>query len=147
MMEAAFSGQCDFVGGTRGGFIFPKWLFASDAIFATLKILEMMAAARLKLSDLADALPGYVRAQREIHCSFDSMGTIMRRLIEETADRPRDVIDGVRVYTQDSWVLVIPDRENPVFHLIAEAKTPDRLNEVLDEYVAMLNGWLVGNGR
>ena len=147
MMEAAFSGQCDFVGGTRGGFIFPQWLFASDAIFATLKILEMMAAARLKLSDLADALPGYVRAQREIHCSFDSMGTIMRRLIEETADRPRDVIDGVRVYTQDSWVLIIPDRENPVFHLIAEAKTPDRLNEVLDEYVAMLNGWLAGNGR
>ena len=142
MMEAAQSGECDFVGGTRGGFIFPRWLFASDAIFASIKILEMMAASNVKLSVLADALPDYVRAQREVRCPFDKTGMVMRRLIEKTASRPRDVIDGVRVYTQDSWVLVIPDQEHPVFHLIAEARTKMRLAEVLDEYETMLKGWL-----
>ncbi|MCD6502072.1 NTP transferase domain-containing protein, partial [bacterium] len=85
MMEAAQSGECDFVGGTRGGFIFPRWLFASDAIFASIKILEMMAASNVKLSVLADALPDYVRAQREVRCPFDKTGMVMRRLIEKTA--------------------------------------------------------------
>ncbi len=142
MMESALSGESDFVGGTKGGFIFPRWLFASDAIFAVLKILEMMAKFGLKLSYLADALPDYVRAQREIKCPFEKMGTVMRRLIEETADRPRDIIDGVRIYTQDSWALIIPDPEHPVFHLIAEAKNQKGLEAVLDEFEGMVKGFV-----
>ncbi|RKZ29921.1 nucleotidyltransferase [bacterium] len=141
MMGAARSGEVDFVGGTRGGFIFPYWLFASDAMFATLKILEMTATAGVKLSELTDNIPDYVRGQREVRCSYNLMGTVMRRLIEETADRPRDIIDGVRVYFQDSWVLIIPDAEHPIFHLIAEAQNEERLDKVLDEYEELLLRW------
>ncbi|MCK5833348.1 NTP transferase domain-containing protein [bacterium] len=138
MMESALTGENDFIGGTKGGFIFPRWLFASDAMFAVLKILEMMAKSELRLSDLVDELPDYTRSQRKVKCPFEKMGMVMRRLIEETNDCPRDIIDGVRIYTQDSWVLIIPDSEHPVFHLIAEAKKLKKLNTVLDDSEDML---------
>ncbi len=138
MMDAARSGNVGFVGGTRGGFIFPEWLFASDAMFATLKILEMMSHLDIKLSELVDALPDYVRGQKEIHCPFDKMGRVMRRIIEGTSSQPRDVIDGVRVYSQDWWVLIVPDKEHPILNLIAEARDNECLENALTEYEGML---------
>jgi mannose-1-phosphate guanylyltransferase/phosphomannomutase len=141
MMEAALSGNVDLVGGTRGGFIFPKWLFAADAMFATLKILEIIATTGIKLSHVANSLPDYIRGQREVECPFGAMGRVMRILIEETASKPRDIIDGVRVYSQDSWVLIIPDTEHPIFRLIGEAKSREILESALSEYEKRICEW------
>jgi len=144
MMEAAQSGEVGFVGGTRGGVIFPEWLFASDGIFATVKVLEMMAKLEKPLSEITRDIPDYVRDRREVQCSYNMMGTVMRRLIEETADRPRDIIDGVKVYYPDSWILIIPDHESPVFHLIAEAKERAELESQLTKFTDTISGWIQG---
>jgi len=141
MIEAALSGDFGFVGGTRGGFIFPKWLFASDAMFAVVKIIEIMARTGIRLSDLTSNLPEYFRGRRKIECPYGSMGKVMRRLIEETAGYHRSIIDGVRIYTSDSWILVIPDTEHPLFHLIGEAKSEELLQETLSGYERKLISW------
>lgn len=141
MMESARSGNIDFVGGTRGGFIFPKWLFAADAMFASVKILEMLAKTGVRLSELSAELPNYIRSQREVQCPFARMGRIMRNLIEETATKPRDIIDGLRIYSRDSWVLVIPDSERPVFHIIAEAREKSALERTLASFEKKIISW------
>ncbi len=143
MMESACSGAVDFVGGTRGGVIFPEWLFASDCIFATVKMLEMLAKSGQKLSSIASDIPIYKRDEIAVNCSYDLMGTLMRRLIEETANSPRDVIDGVKIYSADSWVLIIPGHDNPVFRIIGEAKDSVKLAESIEHYRNLLQKWIL----
>ncbi|MGC9314703.1 MAG: sugar phosphate nucleotidyltransferase [bacterium] len=143
MMESACSGIVDFVGGTRGGVIFPEWLFASDCIFATVKVLEMLAKSGQKLSSIASDIPTYMRDETAVNCSYELMGTLMRRLIEETANSPRDVIDGVKIYSADSWVLIIPGHDSPVFRIIGEAKTSDKLTESIEHYKNLLQKWIL----
>ncbi|MBU3742832.1 MAG: nucleotidyltransferase, partial [Candidatus Kapabacteria bacterium] len=57
MMEATKDERVAFVGGTRGGFIFPKFLFASDGMFTACQLLEMLAKAGSSLSELDRVLP------------------------------------------------------------------------------------------
>ncbi len=142
MMEAASSGKVDFVGGTRGGVIFPEWLFASDGIFAAVKMLEMLAKSGLQLSHIAADIPVYVRGEAQVHCSYNMMGTLMRKLIEETANSPRDVIDGVKIYSADSWALIIPGHDNPVFKIIAEAKDEENLGKTINYHRNLLDKWI-----
>lgn len=142
MMETANSGKVDFVGGTRGGVIFPKWLFASDAIFATVKVLEMLAKSDIALSEITSNIPDYVRQETRVQCSYNMMGTIMRRLIEETSDSPRDVIDGVKIYSSEAWALIIPGHDSPVFRIVAEATTRSKLEKTIAHYRELLEKWI-----
>ncbi len=142
MMDTARLDNIDFVGGTRGGVIFPEWLFASDCIFATVKVLEMLAVSKINLSEITSAIPEYVRGEARVQCSYNLMGTLMRRLIEGTSQYPRDVIDGVKVYTPDSWALIIPDYDNPVFRIIAEAKDTAILEKTINDYLRLMENWI-----
>lgn len=141
MMEAARRPDIAFVGGTRGGFIFTDFGFACDAMFSAIKVLEMLAKLRKKLSEVAQDIPKFVWIQREVQCPWHAKGRVMRSLIQFTEKLPRDIIDGVRVITSDAWVLVLPDAERPVFHLLAEGKTQKAAESLIEQYKELIEKW------
>src|SRR5690606_8336644 len=49
--------EVDMVAGTRGEFIFPRFLPAYDGMFAIAKLLEALARSGARLRELADAYP------------------------------------------------------------------------------------------
>ena len=141
MMEAALKSEIPFVGGTRGGFIFTDFGFACDAMFSAVKVLEMLAKNRQKLSEVAETIPDYRWVESEVQCPWHAKGKVMRSLIEYTEKLPREVIDGVRIITSKAWILVLPDAERPVFHLLAEGKTEDAAHNLIDEYSKLIEEW------
>ncbi len=58
----------------------------------------------------------------------------MRSLIEEFRDRQIDTIDGIKVFYDDTWVLMHPSSEEPIINLYAEAPSKDAANRVIQEY-------------
>ena len=50
-------------------------------------------------------------------------------------DRPVELIDGVKIHHDEGWVLALPDPEEPLTHLIAEAADERTARRLLDEYV------------
>ena len=46
----------------------------------------------------------------------------MRTLVEMSKDREVELIDGVKVRHDDGWALALPDPEEPVTHVWAEAR-------------------------
>jgi mannose-1-phosphate guanylyltransferase/phosphomannomutase len=141
MMQAALTNGIDFVGGTRGGFIFPEFGFGCDAMYALMKTLEMLAKLDINLSDLEPHIPRFTRLHKDVECPWHKKGQVMRNLIESTKDMPRDVIDGVRVITQDAWCLITPDPEEPIFSLTVEARTETRAEDFLSEYEDLVRKW------
>ena len=91
-----------FVGGTKGGFIFTDFFFATDAMYSVAKILEMMAqtgqAARRSSTRSIPRLP---RARRNVNCSWEHKGKVMRHIMHDTEGQRRDLVDGVKVYLDD----------------------------------------------
>ena len=47
----------------------------------------------------------------------------MRKLIVGSDDKQRQLIDGVRIFEDDGWVLVTPDRTTAAFNIQAESRS------------------------
>jgi mannose-1-phosphate guanylyltransferase/phosphomannomutase len=149
MMDAVSDLKVDFVGGTKGGFIFPGFQMGADAMFNVAKILELLsrngnsAPARRKssLADLRKELDRYHMVKQTVPCSWGKKGQVMRELSKYTEDCKRELIDGVRVLNCNSWVQVMPDRRKASFHIYAESTKPGEAERLAEKYVAKVNEW------
>jgi mannose-1-phosphate guanylyltransferase/phosphomannomutase len=145
MMEAATTREVQFVGGTKGGFIFTDFFFATDAMYSVARILEMIALTDKRLGDVERELPRLFRAKRNINCSWEHKGKVMRRIMHDSEGHRRDLVDGVKIYlnsgSQGASVLLIPDKERPLFHINAEATDQETANTIALEYEQKVIRW------
>lgn len=143
MMEATRAGDIAFVGGTRGGFIFTEYMFASDALYSISKILEMLARTGYVLAELDQSLPKRHQARVSIPCPWDAKGHVMRRAMEFSAEMRRDLIDGVKIFNDenDTSVLLVPDKEKGEFTVIAEANDQETAKDEADRFVMRVSDW------
>jgi mannose-1-phosphate guanylyltransferase/phosphomannomutase len=145
LMETATRKDIRFVGGTKGGFIFPDFLFASDGMFSVAKILEMLALAGKRFNVLDKEVPRLHMVKRSIHCPWERKGAIMRHMMHETEGTNRLLIDGIKVildgHTQHTSVLVWPDRAKPLFHVHAESKVKETAITLATQYESTITRW------
>lgn len=146
LMEAASIKQIKFIGGTRGGFIFNEFLHASDGMFSVGKLLECLALSKQRFGDLDRDTPHLHLIKRDVACSWNLKGQVMRLLMKDTEHMPRELIDGVRVFPRQgdrlTSVLLNPDRTRPVFHVNAESSDSAIALQLANEYVAKLHVWM-----
>lgn len=105
-----------------------------DAIFAGLKMAEMISQKDRKLSQLVDQVPRYHSKVEEIPCSderkFEIVESVKQRV---TRDGYRTLdLDGVKIYTNGGSLLVRASNTTPVIRLNLEAKTGQGLHRLLD---------------
>jgi mannose-1-phosphate guanylyltransferase/phosphomannomutase len=142
MMQASLDKDVKFIGGTRGGFIFTDFFFAVDGIYAVSKIIELLASLNIKLSSINKSIPFLHMSYSPIFCSWESKGKIMRQIIKGSENQRRELIDGVKVFVDDTtWILIIPDKEKPLVHLWVESNLPEETEKLKNEYVAKLKLW------
>ena len=134
MMKIHNSGQVDFVGGTRGGFIFSRFHSGADAMFALVHILEMLARTRGRIGHLRANFEHLVRQTVSVPCPWSRKGTVLRRLITESENKRRQLIDGVRILEDDGWVLIAPDRFNAAFNIFAESTSIGTTENLIRNY-------------
>jgi mannose-1-phosphate guanylyltransferase/phosphomannomutase len=144
MMVTSNKPNIGFVGGTRGGFIFPEYFFAVDGMYAATKLLEMMACTGIKIGDIAKDLPQRCQASRQAFCPQDQLGTVMRRAMEHTKKMPRTLVDGIRfspIKGNSAWVLVIPEKERPYCEILTDADSKETAEVLAEEYSAQVYEW------
>ena len=104
-----------------------------DAIFAAGRILQIIAQSSMKVSEMLADLPetAYTPEIR-IDCPDDKKFEIVRELTESFRRQYEVVdIDGVRINFGDGWALIRASNTQPVLVLRFEAKTRDRLDELV----------------
>ncbi|MCX7878595.1 MAG: sugar phosphate nucleotidyltransferase, partial [Ignavibacteria bacterium] len=139
IMNATDDPDVELAGGTKGGVIFPNFLFATDGMFTIMKILELLAISGKTLSELEKSTPRLYMSKNNVFCPKDLKGRIMRKLVEESAGFRRQLIDGIKIFFEDyKWVLCIPDSEREIFHVNAEARTQKAADELVRQYSAKI---------
>ncbi len=103
-----------------------------DALYASLRLVELLAEAGRPLSQMLAELPQYVSTPEiRIDCPDDVKFDVVEELTEFFGrDYDTITVDGVRVNFGDGWGLIRASNTQPVLVLRFEAKTEERLEEI-----------------
>src|SRR5689334_18110381 len=146
LTKAAAEDGVIFAGAVGGGYVFPEFMPAYDAVASLCKLLELLAPMDRPLSELVSELPASTLVHRQLPCPWSLKGTVMRVLTERLRDRKLDLLDGIKVIEKDGWAQVLPDPDEPVVHIYAEGKTRERSTELEAELRGLVEGIMQAEG-
>jgi mannose-1-phosphate guanylyltransferase / phosphomannomutase len=134
LMDAAVEPGIGFAADTAGGFILPGFLPAFDGAAAMVKMLDLLARTDRTLSAVRTALPMVHIAHETCVTPWEQKGLVMRSLVETTG-REQVLVDGVKVMHDGGWALVLPDPQEPLTHVWAEAASDLEARRLAQEYI------------
>jgi mannose-1-phosphate guanylyltransferase/phosphomannomutase len=142
LMDAAARPDVGFAANLEGGYIVPGFLPAFDAAAMLVRTLELLARAEQPLSKIVAGLPRVHMVHETAVTPWEQKGTVMRSLVEHTGGREVVLVDGVKVLHDEGWVLALPDPDEPVTHVWAEAGTDAAARQLAQEYVRRIRQML-----
>jgi mannose-1-phosphate guanylyltransferase / phosphomannomutase len=146
LTKAAAEDGVIFAGAVGGGYVFPEFLPAYDAVASLFKLLELLAPVERPLSELVAELPASTLVHRQVPCPWALKGTVMRVLTERFRDRNVDLLDGIKVFDDRGWAQVLPDPDEPLVHIYAEGATEQASVELESELRALVEGIMQNEG-
>lgn len=119
------------VGGEGGGgIIWPKVNMARDSFVGIALILELIAHEGKKISALITQLPKYFMRKEKLQ--FAGSLSDLYAAIKIKLGGTENTEDGLRLDFPDrSWIHIRPSNTEPIIRVIAEAKTEERLTELM----------------
>lgn len=129
--------------GEMSGHIFfaDRYFGYDDAIYASLRLLEILSQTGRRLSDLLSDVPRtFTTPEIRIPCPDRIKFEVMEAVRDHFRKRGAIIdIDGVRVSFGDGWGLLRASNTQPVIVLRFEAPTPERLAAIRSECEEVLN--------
>jgi len=137
LMEACHENPGVVLGGSGDmGFIFPQLHPGFDAMFCIAKLIEMLTLQEQSLGQIRAELPRVYHRSQSVRCPWTRKGALMRHLVETHPPEDLELIDGVKVLNRqhESWVLILPDADEPLVHIFANGQDRDWVDQTLREY-------------
>jgi mannose-1-phosphate guanylyltransferase/phosphomannomutase len=131
-----------FAGAVGGGYVFPEFLPAYDAVASTCKLLELLAPVGRSVSELVAELPVPTLLHETLPCPWSMKGTVMRVVTEQLKGRDLDLTDGVKIFDERGWAQMLPDPDEPLVHIFAEGETRESSEELAAELRGLVEGVL-----
>lgn len=116
-------------------FYFPNYGPFSDATFATLMILQVLAISDEPLSSILRSFPRKIRTSKTIMTNEDPQGIMMRlraNLIEKKY-KLEDMIFGIKVIKPKKWVIISHSLFQNAIILNCESEEPDGGKDLISE--------------
>ena len=141
IMKAAKEKGVVFVADCNGGFIFPEFQNSFDAMYAVGNMVEMLSQTEFTISMIRRKIPSFDVLHKTVPCSWDKKGQTMRKAIEYTKDKKVELIDGVKIFLNNGWVLLLPDPDEAYFHIWAESNDTSTAKGFIDIYTDKIRDW------
>lgn len=127
--------KAEMAGEMSGHMFFADRYFGyDDAVYASCRLLEIIADTGKTISDLLSDVPKtYTTPEIRVECPDDKKFDVVQKATEYFRER-YDVIDidGARVLFDDGWGLVRASNTQPALVLRFEAMSEERLKEIRD---------------
>ena len=135
-----------FAGAVGGGYVFPQFLPAYDAVASLCHLLELLAPIGRPLSELVADLPVPALVHETLPCPWSMKGTVMRVVTEQLKGRELDLTDGIKMFDERGWAHVLPDPDEPLVHVFAEGDEAEVSEELAAELRELVEGVLEQEG-
>jgi len=128
--------------GEMSGHMFFKdrYFGYDDALYATLRLLEIMADTGLGVDELINDLPKtFTTPEIRVDCPDEIKFDVVKKIVEHFRAKQKVIdIDGLRAVYDDGWGLVRASNTQPALVLRFEALTARRLDEIRNEIESVL---------
>src|SRR5690348_14964749 len=138
VLRAAQHAEAVLASDGAGGYCWPDFADSFDAIFTVARLLELLAASGTSLSALRSQVPHVTHRTAVEFCPWEAKGRVMRTIMERHLRDRVDLTDGVKVFFDDGWVLVVPDADRPEYHVIASTRDATRSRGLVEEYSGLV---------
>lgn len=130
--------------GEMSGHLFFKenWYGFDDAIYAAVRLIEILSRSEKSLSEmLADVPVYYSTPEMRLECPTDEEKfKITTKAVEYFKENYQVIdVDGVRILFGDGWGLVRASNTQPVIVARFEARSPERLEELKNLVLSKLS--------
>lgn len=105
-----------------------------DSLFSIGLVILHLDRTGVPLSELLSLFPSFHLLREQIDCPWNSKGEVMRSMMERTKDTSFNLVDGIKFYHENGWVLLLPDADEPVFQLIAHSTDPELAGLLVHSY-------------
>ncbi len=137
--------QAPIAGEMSGHMFFREGFYGhDDALYGAARLLRIIAEAGRSVSTMLSDVPAFVATPEiRIDCPDDRKFAVVDDAVRHFRTN-HDVIDvdGARVLFGDGWGLLRASNTQPVLVMRFEARTPERLREIRQEF----EGWLRAHG-
>ncbi len=123
------------LGGEMSGHMFfaDKFLGYDDAVYAALRLLEIISKTGKRVSELLDGIPpAFATPEIRVDCSDEVKFQVVEKVKDEFKKEYKVIdVDGVRIEFPDGWGLIRASNTQPALVLRFEAVTKERLEEIM----------------
>lgn len=131
-------------GGELSGHVYfrDRWPGFDSGLYAGLRMLEILSHTDKTTEGLLEGVNEYYSTEE---LKFASPDNVKFEIIDEIAEYVREKkekfidIDGIKVLFDDGWALVRASNTGPNITARFEARTKERLEEIQNEYVNLIN--------
>jgi mannose-1-phosphate guanylyltransferase/phosphomannomutase len=141
MMQACKDNDVIMAGDGQGSFIWPQFQPVVDGLMTVAKLIGFLTMQQVTLSQAIAAVPYFCLAQGQVNCPWENKGTVMRLLNQQYKDRLSEQIDGIKILLGGTeWALILPDPDQPLFHIYAQATTAEQAQDLVAKYERIVEG-------
>ena len=121
-------------------FFHDRWNGFDDSLYATARLVELVARDNKPFSSLFEGIPSYPSTgEAKVPLTGDREET-MNAVRDAYADMEYSAVDGVRVRYSDGWYLCRPSNTEPILVMRAEAGSQTSLDVIKSDVERRLGG-------
>ena len=142
LIKAKMKEEKALLGGEMSGHLFfaDRYFGYDDAIYAAVRLLEILSQTNQKISELFSDVPEtFATPEIRVDCDDDKKAAVVEKIKHHYRNTPGIIdIDGVRIPFQDGWALVRCSNTQPVIVLRFEASSAESLQKIRSEVESLL---------
>ena len=132
----------DLVATVDGNYSFTDFGYTRDAIYSSLKIMEMLSCHQVKLSVLAKGIDDFYYNTFKINCVQSLKGKMMRKFLESAKGKKSSSLDGVKIWEDENdWILMIPDQYSEHLNIYVQAIDDKAGRAIYEKYSLKITEW------
>jgi len=124
----------------NGGIFYAPHIAVRDGSMASALIADILVKSKQPLSKLLSVLPSYELAKEKVPCPNNLKRDVLDGLRDRTSKYNPETIDGVKLILEDETsVLLRPSGTEPIFRILAEARSESAARNLAEQYKVMVN--------
>jgi len=133
----------DLIATIDGNYAFTEFALHRDAMYASLKIMELLTRHEVKLSEVVQEISHFFYSTCRIPCPQSLKGKMMRKFLEYAKDKKSSSVDGVKIWESDTdWILMIPDQYSEHLNIYIQAIDEETGQKIHNKYKELIDAWM-----
>jgi phosphomannomutase len=125
------------IGGEgNGGVIYPESHYGRDSLVGIALFLNLLAEKNISVLKLKEEYPTYFMSKQKLQLNDDlDFDAIKDFLINKHSSENINVVDGLKIDFEKSWVQLRKSNTEPIIRIYSEAKTQELADELANTFI------------